>query len=211
MKSDQIAYLVKTRMPVLFRAIDLLSRNATKLRYGRSRKEALSRAALEGTINCRPAVVRPLTVSDRDALSGFLRGQKPEWVTYFRPHGFSPKHVEEVLSSGSHCCYGIMVEDVLAAYCLVKLFPIRNAYCGLMAAPRFTGVGLGRFIWSYLIWQCVSIGVQPCATIHSDNLASRNSLLAVRPQIREFELSNGFFGITIPVEEGDSSPPELDL
>ncbi len=211
MSIDTVAYAIKTRLPWAFSLIELLFRYATVLRHTGSRRLALSRSAVQGAIRGCAATIRPLVLDDAHLLCTFLSEQPDEYMRFFHPHDFSLSGVLSILRSKVHCCYGLFVEERIKAYSLIKLFPTRNAYCGLIVSSDSTGLGLGKFLWRFLIWQCAEMNITPCATVHVSNLASLRSLIAVHPAIRQYPLPNDYQRIVIPVNENDKTPPELDI
>ena len=211
MSIDKIAYTLRTKAPVLFSAIELLSRSITHLRHGRARLRTITKATIHGTVGSAPMTIRQLGPPDTEALHQFLSSMPEEHTRYFRPHDFSHDGVTKVLSSGTYCCYGISDQDHLIAYCLIKLFPTANAYCGLAVSNDMVGIGLGKFLWRYLIWQCVLMGVNPCATAHVDNLASLGSLKSIKPDTQQSPLPNDYLQLTIPTDEDDAVTPVLNL
>lgn len=208
---DRLAYTVKQRSPRTYNLLFKLTRSVTAIRHGPSRRRAYRSAQISGSISGRDAIIRPLYDYDGDSLSGFLSSLPEEYLTYFHPHSFTPDAVGELLQSTTTCCYGIFQEKEIVGYCLVKLFPTTNAYCGLIVSPCFAGIGLGKTMWQYLIWQCVLMRVKPCATIYRENMASMGSLRAIRKTLGISPLSDGYLRITIPVTEHDKTPPKFAL
>jgi len=211
MSLDSIAYRFKQRHPGVYAGLVTVAGSITALRHGRARNNAVSRGTIKGIVRDAPAVIRPLVVDDLDALSRFFTSLPDSHFKYFRPHGFSSSALRKVLKSPAYICYGVFRDGEIIAYCLIKLFPTKHAYGGRIASPRFTGIGLGKYMWRYLIWQCTQLGVKPNSTIHNDNLASLGSLRAVQPNIALSPLPGGYQRIEIPIWNIAVDPPELNL
>ena len=211
MNIDSIAYSVKTRLPGLFDATERATDRITVLRHKRARGEALARAVIDGRFDGSHACIRPLETADAVALHRFLSQMPPGHLKFFRPHDFSLPGIERSIASQTRCSYGLFLSHELSGYALIKLFPTVRAYCGLIVSPGSAGRGLGKFLWRYLIWQCVLMGLVPCATVHVDNESSLRSLRAVRPETERTPLAGGHLRLVIPVSESDQACPELNL
>jgi len=208
---DSLVYRIKRRYPRVFAGLAAVSKTVTVLRHGRARRNAISNGEIKGTVRGAPASICPLQVTHVDALSQFFSSLPDSHVEYFRPHGFGELALRKTLTSSVYACYGVFREEEIIAYCLIKLFPTKNAYGGRIVSPRFTGIGLGKYLWRYLIWQCNQIGVEPHSTIHADNLASLGSLRSVQPNIVLSPLPGGYHRIEIPISDIAAVPPELNL
>ena len=211
MNIDSIAYSVKTHLPSLFDAIERATDGITVLRHKRARGEALARAAINGTFGGSHAGIRPLETADAEDLYRFLSEMPLSHLRFFHPHDFSQTGIERTIDSESHCCYGLFLSHRLSGYALIKLFPTIHAYCGRIVSPGSVGRGLGKFLWRYLIWQCVLMDVIPCATVHIDNESSLRSLKAVKPETERSPLAGGNLRLVIPVSGSDRARPELNL
>jgi hypothetical protein len=183
MSLDSVAYMLKHRLPAVFAWIDSAARLVTLFRHSRRRRAALLQSRVKGVVSGTTAEIQSSTVAQADRLHQFLNGMPEDHLEFFHPHEFSPTGVRSILRSEAVCCYELLVEEKTKAYCLVKLFPTQNAYCGLVVSPDMARRGLGKFLWRYMIWQCVLMGVTPCATIHERNMASLESLRSVCPSL----------------------------
>ena len=211
MSIDRIAYIVRSKVPWLFNVVERLATVITALRHSRRRRAALRVGCLSGTVQGRAADIRPLVVADTGLSFRFFEAVPLKHLTHFRPHEFSRNGMRRILKSRNVCCYGLFVDERMAGYCLLRLFPIKRAYCGLLLCPEFTGLGLGKLLWRYLIWQAVLMGVNPNATVHVDNVASICSLRAVKPNIEIDPLTAGYVRVLIPTTPKDRTAPELNL
>ena len=211
MNIDTVAYSLKHRLPALFAALQRSTDGLTSLRHRSARDEALSRAVIDGTVDGAQARIRPLTTADAGALHRFLAGMPQSHLRFFRPHDFSQTGIERTIGSKTHCCYGLFLSHRLSGYALIKLFPTIHAYCGLIVSPGSVGHGLGKFLWRYLIWQCVLMDVVPCATVQAENTSSWRSLRSIKPGIVQSPLAGDYVRLVIPVSESDRVCPELSL
>lgn len=211
MPIDSIAYTIRSKSPTLFNLIETALSGLTRLRYSRRRKRAIAAAEVSGSVRGRFGTIRSLVDKDLTTLHAFLSGIPAQYFSYFHPHSFSMDGLHKVLSSTRISCYGLFVDADLVAYCLIKLFPTRQAYCGLIVHPEYAGWGIGKFLWRYLIWQSYLLGALPAATVHMDNVASLRSLQAVEPQTGTHKLRNGYLRLTIPIRTENRERPELRL
>lgn len=211
MNLDTLAYRIKYNFPAAFQVFYSITRGVAVVRHKRGRQAALACATIRGTISGRDSVIRPLESDDTGLVQTFLSGLPKEHLRYFQPHGMDHNAISGVLSSRAYCCYGVFVEEQIKAYCLIKLFPTRNAYIGRLVAPDCAGQGIGKFLSRYLCWQSSIIQVTPSSTIHRNNFPSLASHRAVRETAITDELPNGFVRVVYPKTESDSHPPELHL
>ena len=208
---DRFIYTIKHRTPSVFAFINSSAAWLTRLRHAHRREKVRSRSDITGTIRGQVARVRCLEVDDAEILFGFLHKIPEERFRFFKPHDFSREGVLRVLHSRNLLCSGVFIDHKIVAYALIKLFPTRSAYLGLIASADFSGFGLGKYIWRYLIWQSAIMKIRPCATIHVENLASLGSLRSVRPGIVSYQLPGNYLRIDIPVVLSDLHRPELEL
>lgn len=208
MRLDAVAYALKTRHPAIFSVLDWTSGVLTILRHGLPARRATMEGRLSLIVSGQERLIHALRPADVDALSQFFAVQHAESFTFFRPHGFNSRDLMRVVKSQTTLAYGLSLGGAIKGYGLIKLFPTRNAYCGLFLDSSLRGQGFGKFLWKYLIWQCELIGVTACATIHPDNMSSVASLRAVQPAIRLYDLPNGYKRVEIPAN-GLNRPPEI--
>ncbi len=94
--------------------------------------------------------------------------------------------------------YGIFVDDELVGYALLKVAPTGSAFIGLLVHPQSGGVGLGKFIASFLYWQASLAGLRARSTISRHNPASLKSHRAVAAYRVVAELPNDYLMIEFP-------------
>jgi len=206
---DALAYRLKQNMPWAFQCIEYASTAITVMRHSRRRAAALGTGTIHGTIGGSVASIRPLSVEDLGVVSHFFSVLSEDHLRFFHPHSFAELELQNVLNSKTRCCYGLYKEDQLVGYCIIKLFPTKNAYCGRVLAPSILGRGLGKFLWQYLIWQAALMGVTPNATVNRNNLPSIHSLKSIRPDVRYFSIQNDELRVVIPSSPYDQLLPEL--
>lgn len=205
---EKLAYWLKQRFPALFRAVELVARSVTVLRFGRRIRSAINEGMIQGWVATEPALMRTLNVADGVTLYAFLAEQSEGHMRYFRPHDFEPAALRRVLASSAYMNYGLFVGNVLAGYALLKVAPTGSAFIGLLVAPRFTGLGLGRFMTGYLYWQASLAGLRARSTICRHNSASLRSHRAVAEYTVVAELPNDYLMIEFP--PGNPEPPVLE-
>lgn len=74
---ERLAYLLKQRIPALFRWVEAAARAVTGVPYGRRIAEAQNQALIEGSVNGAPASIRSLDSSDAEVLHEFLTNLAP--------------------------------------------------------------------------------------------------------------------------------------
>ena len=157
---ERLAYLLKQRLPGLFRLVEAVARAVTGARYGRRIAEAQNQAVIEGSVNGDPASIRPLDSSDAEALHEFLTNLPPGWLQYFQPHPFDRAGLEKVLRSRAFMNYGLFIESRMVGYALLKVAPTGSAFIGLLVHPEYGRLGLGKFIVAFLYWQASLAGLR---------------------------------------------------
>lgn len=94
---ERFAYLLKQRVPGLFRWLEGSARAVTGLRFGRRITDAQSLSLIDGSVNGAPASIRALDGADAEDLEKFLADLPPDWLEYFHPHPFDRAGLEKVL------------------------------------------------------------------------------------------------------------------
>ena len=205
---ETLAYMIKQRLPGMFRVIAVLAQWVVGMRFGRRLRRVQAQATIEGYVCGQTAVMRPLTVDDLGTLHDFLETQPEDHLRYFHPHGFDRVALRRVLASQAFLNYGLFVGDRLAAYALLKVAPTGSAFIGLLVHPDFAGQGLGRFIAQFLYWQASLAGLRARSTISRHNPASLRSHEAVARLKVVAELPNDYLLIEFP--PGAPEPPVLE-
>lgn len=195
---ERLAYLLKLRLPALFRLVEALARCVVRLRFGHRIRAAEAVAIVEGTVAGQAAQIRALTLADTGALYDFLASMPPERLQYFQPHAFDREGLATVLRSRAFLNYGLLVEHELVGYALLKVAPTGSAFIGLLVHPHFGGLGLGKFIVAFLYWQAAHAGLRTRSTISRTNPASLRSHQAVADYQFVAELPNDYIMIEFP-------------
>jgi len=204
---ETLAYMIKQRLPGMFRVIAVLAQWVVGMRFGRRLRRVQAQATIEGYVCGQTAVMRPLTVDDLGTLHDFLETQPEDHLRYFRPHGFDRVALRRVLASQAFLNYGLFVGDRLAAYALLKVAPTGSAFRGRLVGNGWTGLGLGRFISEYIYWQASEAGLRARATISRNNIASLKSLDGPEGWKVIANLPNNYLLIEFPL--GSPEPPVL--
>lgn len=206
---EYFAYLLKTYIPWFFAIISRLGRLVTEIRYRRRVAAAYRLASVTGTIKSKMAAIRPLKVTDTDAMFDFVSGLPDNHLKFFHPHGFDAQSLRNVFNSSAFLTYGLFVEDKLKAYALLKLTPVGSAFIGRLVSPELNGMGIGKYLAEYLYWQAHQVGVMPHSTISKSNLASLCSHGSVADYVVVKVLPNNF--LLIRFTPKPEEPPKLDI
>ena len=201
---ERLAYLLKHRLPGLFRVVEWVARQVTVLRFGKAISIALGKAQLRGTVTGLPAEMRVLDPQDIRPLIAFLSNLPSDRLEHFRPHPFDPPGLEAVLNSKAFMNYGLFIDGKLASYALLKVAPTGSAFIGLLVHPDYGKLGLGKFLVEYLYWQASESGLRARSTISRDNPASLGSHQAVGDFEVVAELPNDYLMIEFPVAERET-------
>lgn len=206
---EYIAYLLKSYLPWLFSGISSFAQIITCVRYRNREKLAYKVARIDGNIGKVPAFIRPLDLDDAEALFGFLNTLPDSHLKYFRPHEFDLHELQRVISSSAFMNYGLFCDGKLVAYAILKLTPIGSAFIGRLVSPELNGLGIGKYLATYLYWQALKVGVVPHSTISKNNLASLRSHQAVAEYEVVKSLPNDF--LLIRFNTKTEHPPALNL
>ncbi|WP_221177838.1 GNAT family N-acetyltransferase [Salinisphaera orenii] len=206
---EVLAYSIKYRFPVLFRAAEKVARVVTTLRFGARIRRARSRAGIHGAVRDRCAVMHPLDVVDINHLCAFIESLPQEHLRYFKPHRFDRASLQEVLRSQAFLSYGLFVDNRLVGYALLKTYPTGTAFIGRVIHPDYAGMGLGSFLARYLYWQASLANLRARSTISRHNTASLASHRAVADYRVVAELPNEYLLVEFcPLT---AEPPELSI
>ena len=206
---ERLAYLLKHRLPGLFRIVEWAARQLTVLRFGKAISTALGKAQLSGIVKGLPAEMRVLDIQDVSLLHAFLSDLPAKWLKYFQPHSFDRSGLEAVLKSGAFMNYGLFIDGKLAGYALLKVAPTGSAFIGLLVHPDYGKLGLGKFLIEFLYWQASEAGLRARSTISRYNPASLRSHQAVGDFEVVAELPNDYLMIEFPSHT--RTKPELQL
>jgi hypothetical protein len=204
---ERLAYHLKLRLPWLFVPVRRASELFTGWRFASRRRTALDQAAIDGRLDGKPAVIRPLGAADVESLHRFLSAQPAGHLQYFHPHGFSREELQQILSSNAFMTYGLYADGTLVAYALLKLAPTGSAFIGRLVGAAHGGKGLGAFLASYLYWQAAIAGLRPQSTISKQNMASLQSHSRNGPYKVTGELPNDY--LLIEFDTSNAQKPEL--
>ena len=208
---DLLTYKLKGAFPAVYRFVHSAANIATSIRHWRRKRAAFAVAELGGAVCGDSAVVAPLSPGDADEVSRWFSNMSKAHLEYFRPHGFSRRQLRRIFRSPAYCCYGVRVQDRITAYALIKLFPTRVCYLGLIVTSAYKGMGIGKFLWRYMLWQAAQMRLSPRATIHEDNIASMKSLKSIRSNVQLHPLLGGYIQVKVPHAPVDDIKPELIL
>jgi len=206
---DSFMYKLKHRFPLLYRFLEMLGAGFTVWKYRKKIIQVTRENRVVGKIQGLRAEIRMIGVNDSFQFLQMIAGIPKEHLKFFSPHGMDEHSIRRVLSRMDILTYGLFVEDQMKAYALLKLFPTGKAYIGRLVLPELTGLGIGKFLSRYLYWQAYLLKIQPCSTIHDDNIASLHSHQSVRPFCVVGRLPGNFNLIEFKISEEDKSSPEL--
>lgn len=192
---EKLAYLIKHRIPGLFRVIAWLAERVTELRFARTTQHAIDQARIDGRVNGNAACCRMLVGSDVERLSNFLGFIPADQLIFFRPHDFDVVSLRRVIRSRAFLTYGLFVNEALSGYALLKISPTGSAFIGLLVHPDCRGLGLGKFLVHYLYWQASLAGLRTRSTISLANPSSMKSHEAVSDFRVVTELPNDYIMI----------------
>ena len=90
---ERLAYLLKHRLPGLFRVVEWVARQLTVLRFGKAISIAQDKVPLSGTEMGLLAEMRVLDAQNPCLLQASLSNLPAEWLKHFRPHPFDHQDI----------------------------------------------------------------------------------------------------------------------
>jgi GNAT superfamily N-acetyltransferase len=206
---ERVAYLMKRRLPAVFRLVEYVAVAVVRIRFGARIKAAQAYSRIDGVVGGQSATIRALNNDDLDAAVQFFSCLPDDYFQYFRPHGFSREAFRLVIESRAFLTYGLFLDDKFAGYALLRVLPTGSAFLGLLVSPGCKGLGLGKFLVAYVYWQASVAGLRTRSTISRDNRASLKAHEAVADFKVIAELPDNYIMIEFP--RCDVAKPTLGM
>ncbi len=207
----KIVYSIKNKVPFLYSLIELCKKVYIYIFYSSQIKRMLITARIDGSIGGKSGFIRSVIKEDAEKLHEFFQNIPEDYLTYFHPHGFELKSLNQVIKSIDTLTYGLFMDESIIAYCLLKLFPGKKAYVGFLVSEDITGKGIGTFLIRYLYWQCYLLNFKPYSTVNENNITSLRAHQKARPYKIVDKLNNGYILISSSLGEENKKAPSLDF
>ena len=208
-KIEKIIYYFKHHQPWLFLIIEYVSSIFVAFIFARRIEFALSKAGITGSIHMVPSEIRPLKQRDLEQLSEFFVRSENVQLRFFKPHNFDRNSLRKILAAAGYMTYGLFWENKIIGYALLRITPFGEAYVGRIIDEEFQGLGLGKFLASYLYWQAHLARFSVRSTISKKNISSIQSHRSIENFKILSDLPNDY--ILIEFQNKERLPPLLNL
>lgn len=129
-------------------------------------------------ISFNPFVFSLITKDDLEHLVEFRQRQRQEYLTYFDPHSFDLKTLENMLANPAYVMMKVTQEanpEIIIGYFFMRCFFIGKVFHGLIVDENFKNRGIGTEMWRITNEISESLGLRMYATVSLHNQASLNS------------------------------------
>ena len=170
----QIAHIVRDRLSWLWLLIERLNAWLFSLRYGK-RLSAFSFRVIPGGYD-----LVPLRDVPTEKMVAFFMHQPEEAFTYFRPHAFDARSIQQLQGNRAFLAYVLIdpSNGKIAGYCFNRCFFHGQGFRGRMVDIDYRGKGLGTAMNKLLNEVGLGIGLRLFETVSKDNVASYRSALS---------------------------------
>ena len=170
----QIAHIVRDKFGWLWQLIERLNAWLFSMRYGRRLKEFSFREIPEGY------ELVPFRDVPTEEMVAFFAHQPEEAFTYFRPHAFDARSIQQLQGNRAFLAYVLIdpSNGKIAGYCFNRCFFHGQGFRGRMVDIDYRGKGLGTAMNKLLNEVGFGIGLRLFETVSKDNVASYRSALS---------------------------------
>ena len=187
----KIAHLLKDKVGWLWNLIERLNSMLFTWRYGKKLRDFKFTCVPEGydVVAMRDVPTKRLVT--------FFEHQPGEAYTYFKPHGFDAKSIEQLRKNSAYLAYLLMdnSNNRIAGYCFIRAFFMGKGYRGRMVDIDYRGKGVGKVLSEVLNEVGFGIGLRLFTSISPENYASLNSVKATTNIKIVRTLENGYYYI----------------
>ncbi|MEE0235974.1 MAG: GNAT family N-acetyltransferase [Bacteroidales bacterium] len=163
---------VKKHLPWAWNSIEWLNGRCVRLLYGHKIDSAINNAL--GNVDSQYAY-KKLSKSHTEQLVKFIAQQPSGFDTFFKPHGFTAKDFERVLTNGTFSLIGVFDNDDIIGYCFIRFFINKSAFRGKIVDKEYQGRGIAKQMGLIMSKVALNAGFRVYATISKNNVASLKS------------------------------------
>ena len=140
-------------------------------------------------------IIRETTRMDVKSLVKFFSEQPSDAYTFFKPHGFDEKSVEEVIRNKAFLTYVVLDGTTIVGYFFLRSFVNGKCFKGRMVDHRWRNKGIAKQMGIAINDIATLLGMRIFTTISPDNYASLASTKAVNDIKIVKTLENGYYYI----------------
>lgn len=163
---------IKKHLPWAWNSIEWLNGRCVRLLYGHKIDSAINNAL--GNVDSQYAY-KKLSKSHTEQLVKFIAQQPSGFDTFFKPHGFTAKDFERVLTNGTFSLIGVFDNDDIIGYCFIRFFINKSAFRGKIVDKEYQGRGIAKQMGLIMSKVALNAGFRVYATISKNNVASLKS------------------------------------
>jgi len=112
---------------------------------------------------------RILTYSDIPSLNLLLKKLEPSQLTYFEPHEFDLKSLENIFHNPSFFRMGVFFNNQLVGYFFLRCFANKKCFVGRLVDKNHRGKGIGKAMNEIMYNTAWNAGFRCFATISKNN------------------------------------------
>lgn len=163
---------IKKHLPWVWDVIEYINGKCVRLFHGRK----IDRATYAALCNVESEYAyKRLTKTHVEQLVEFISMQPSGFDKFFKPHGFTAKDFDRVLTNGTYIFIGAFDNDKLIGYCFIRFFINKSAFRGKIVDKRYQGRGIAKQMGQIMTNIAADSGFRVYATISKDNVASLKS------------------------------------
>lgn len=172
-----IAHYLRDKLPWLWELVNIINSTIFSLRYGKKLKKIENTILTLYSKNSSMTII-PMSQASTDDLVRFFTKQPQEAYTFFKPHGFDAKSINQLKKNKSFLAYILLENKDIAAYCFIRSFFHSKGFRGRMVGINHRGKGLGTLMNKMINDIGFGIGLQLFETVSKANVASYRSALS---------------------------------
>lgn len=152
-----------------------------------------------------PYSFRRLNVTDAEALSDLINGQKVSDIEYFRPHSFDLDSIKKQFKNRSLLMMGAFDGEKMTGYFFLRLFANKKCFVGRLIDKDYRGIGIGAVMNKIMYETAWCLGFRCLSTISRKNTAVMHAHAKNPNMIVLKELQNDYLLVEFKREAQNSN------
>lgn len=133
---------IKHKFPFLWATVEVLNSFLFRLLY--SRKMSLISNKVINEYSLTGYNFRMIEANDLKQLEKLIHSQPPERVTYFKPHSFDLKSIQQAFNNSAFLMMGVFKGNQMVGYFFLRFFWNKKCFVGRLIDGLYEGKGIGR-------------------------------------------------------------------
>ncbi|WP_077196603.1 hypothetical protein [Prevotella ihumii] len=183
----KIAHILRDKFPLLWILVGAINSLFFKMRYNSKLREIPT--ILQK--NSNKYIVKALEKNDCEKLEQFFINQPIEAFTYFKPHKFANKDLQQLVCDKSFLAYIVLEENNIVGYFFLRCTFMGKCYRGYITDVNHRRRGINKLMGICATEIAVLLNIRMFGSISPNNAASMKSAEAIN-EIKIIEtLPNG--------------------